>query len=270
MLSSVWVASTKREAAIARRQGWKPCQGRAWTLAPRDSGPEAGVYCWEEHWASLCSSVVKLAEQWREIERRLPEGWSEARLELTVAAADQADEAAALLGPLMPVWRGNRIRFYAVRKGEGPSPTAVGRALARLDEEGVAGKLELLAAGETVAGPATSRPTLAAAWEAAIAELPPDWSDVYAEIELTSTDHLERAALLLAPVNPARYNDRPVFRFRAARRFGYGASPSMVRRCLERLDAEGIRGEVRILHSLSDTQPVATQGPVWYVGGKVV
>jgi hypothetical protein len=228
------------------------------------------VYCWEGHKPSLCSGVVKLAEQWREIQRRLPEGWSEARLDLTVAAADQPDQAAALLGPLMPVLRGTRIGFYTVRKGEGPSPTVVGRALVRLDEEGIAGKLELLTAGETVAGPATSRPSLAASWEATVAELPPDWSDVYAEIELTSTDHLDRAALLLAPLNPARYSDKPAFRFRSARRFGYGASPSMVRRCLERLDAEGIRGEVRILHSLSDTRPVATQGPVWYVGGKAV
>jgi hypothetical protein len=27
---------------------------------------------------------------------------------------------------------------------------------------------------------------------------------------------------------------------------------------------------VRILHALSDTKPVSTQGPVWYVGGKTV
>jgi hypothetical protein len=213
---------------------------------------------------------VKLAEQWREIQRRLPEGWSEARLELTVSTADLADEAAALLGSLMPVLRGDRVRFYVVSRGEGPSPTAVGRALARLDEEGITGKLELVATGETVGAPPTSHSTLAASWDEAIAGLPSDWSDVYAEIELTSTDHLDRAALLLAPVNPARFSDEPAFRFRSARRFGYGASPSMVRRCLERLDAEGIRGEVRILHSLSDTRPVATQGPVWYVGGKAV
>jgi hypothetical protein len=43
----------------------------------------------------------------------------------------------------------------------------------------------------------------------------------------------------------------------------------MVRRCLERLDATGIPGTVRILRALSDTHPVQTQGPVWYVGGKV-
>jgi hypothetical protein len=44
----------------------------------------------------------------------------------------------------------------------------------------------------------------------------------------------------------------------------------MVRRCLSRLGEQEIPGEVRILRSLSDTNPVGTQGPVWYVGGKVV
>src|SRR5213078_850003 len=38
-LPASWVASTKPEAAIVRRQGWQPGQGRAWTLAQRDRGP---------------------------------------------------------------------------------------------------------------------------------------------------------------------------------------------------------------------------------------
>ena len=75
---------------------------------------------------------------------------------------------------------------------------------------------------------------------------------------------------MLAPVNPARAGKRLAYRFRVARLFGYGASEEMARRCLERLDQEGITGEVRILHALSDTKPVSTQGPVWYVGGKTV
>jgi hypothetical protein len=44
----------------------------------------------------------------------------------------------------------------------------------------------------------------------------------------------------------------------------------MTRRCFERLDDEEIRGSVRVLRALSDTQPVQTQGPVWYVGGRSV
>ena len=63
---------------------------------------------------------------------------------------------------------------------------------------------------------------------------------------------------------------KPGFRFRVARRFGYGVSAEMARRCLERLDEEGIRGVVRVLWALSDTEPVQTQGPVWYAEGRSV
>jgi len=44
----------------------------------------------------------------------------------------------------------------------------------------------------------------------------------------------------------------------------------MVERCLQRLDERDIPADVRVLRALSDTKPVGTQGPVWYVGGKVV
>ena len=44
----------------------------------------------------------------------------------------------------------------------------------------------------------------------------------------------------------------------------------MVRRCLERLDDAGIPGEVHVVEAMSDSHPVGTQGPVWYVAGKAV
>jgi hypothetical protein len=44
----------------------------------------------------------------------------------------------------------------------------------------------------------------------------------------------------------------------------------MVWRCLERLDERGLPADVRVLHALSDTKPVGTQGPVWYLEGKAV
>jgi len=44
----------------------------------------------------------------------------------------------------------------------------------------------------------------------------------------------------------------------------------MVRRCLERMDAEGITGRVRVLRALSETENVATQGTVWRVAGRSV
>jgi hypothetical protein len=214
---------------------------------------------------------VRLADQWRSIERELPDNWSDARLLLRVREESEAERAAAVLTPLMPGRSGREIRFYTARGGAGASPDAVRRMLRRLDSEGIRGELELVSAAEPEPGVlAVERSRLAEAWDAAVAMLPPDWSDLYAELELTSSDHLERAALLLSPVNPARFGGKPALRFRVARRFGYGASPGMMRRCLERMDAEGITGGLRILRVLSDTDPVATQGPVWYVEGKAV
>jgi hypothetical protein len=213
---------------------------------------------------------MSLAADWDELQQSLAESWGTANLRLTVPEEGQCERAAALLGPANPGRRGNVIRFYAARRGEGHSPEIIRRLLERLDTEGIPGELDLVGAVEAAAAPEVVRPRLVAAWDEAVAGLPPDWSDLYAELELESSDWLERAALLLAPVNPARYGEAPGFRFRVAKRFGYGASPDMTRRCLERVDAEELRGEIRILRVLSDTHPVATQGPVWYVEGRSV
>jgi hypothetical protein len=169
-----------------------------------------------------------------------------------------------------PGRRGKVIHFLTRRRGGGVGPDRARDLLRRLDGEGIEGTLELLDVEEAAPTASPAPRTLASAWDEAAASLPPDWSDLYAEIELTSTDYIEPAALRLSPLNPRRPDNRPVFRFRAARRFGYGASPEMVRRSLERLDEAGIRGDVRILRALSDTHPVKTQGPVWYAAGEVI
>ena len=213
---------------------------------------------------------MALLDQWRKIQARLPERWGDARLSLTIEDDADCDRAAFLLGPANPGRRGKQIRFEAARGGTGPSANLVQRLLARLDGERIDGRLELLGADEAPQAPELARPSLAAAWEEELAALPPDWSDLYCEVRLTSTDYLERAALLMAPLNPARYGGETGFRFRVARSFGYGASPEMMRRCLERVDEAAIRGTLRILRVLADTHPNATQGPVWYVGGRSV
>jgi hypothetical protein len=216
--------------------------------------------------------IVRLVDQWREILSGLPEDWGRAQLRLTLEDAADGTRADAVLAPVNAARRGNVLNFYAGRGESAALPELVRRLLQRLDREGIRGRLELVHAdrSEKRPPPAASLTRFAQQWDDLVAGLPRDWSDLYAEIELTSTDHLDRAALLLAPVNPARFGDKPAFRFRVARRFGYGAAPEMTRRCLERLDQEGIRGQVRILYALSDTKPVATQGPVWYVGGRAV
>jgi len=142
----------------------------------------------------------------------------------------------------------------------------VTRLLRRVDS----GSLSLT--GSQAAPEALSRETtsLVASWDAALASLPADWSDAYGEIELTSTDYIERAAVLCIQMNPRRDGVRAALRFRTARNAGYGVAPGMARRCLERCDEESIRGTVTILRALSDTSLVATQGPVWLLSGKTI
>jgi hypothetical protein len=213
---------------------------------------------------------VRLVEQFDDVERELPERWGTARLRLTVSDDGRCDRAAALLSPANPGRLGKQLRFYAGRRGSGIGPNGIRRLLRKLDEEGIDAKLELLGSEDAPPAELRVRTKLADSWEQRLAELPPDWSDIYAEVRLDSTDFLERAALLLSPLNPARYGGATALRFRCARAFGYGASAEMVSRCFERCDEEGITGEVEILRALSDTFPVATQGPVWYVGGRSV
>jgi hypothetical protein len=213
---------------------------------------------------------MRLAERWNEIERGLDPRWTEARLLLRVDDEARVERALALLGSAAPGRSGREIRFFAARP-TGVGPEAVRRMLRRLDEEGITGTLDLLSADAAPAAPETARPTLTAEWNAALATLPSDWSDLLCELELTSSDHVERAALLTAPMNPFLAEpEKPAFQFRVASRFGYGAAPELVQGLLARLDEAAIPGHVRVLRALSDTNPVGTQGPVWQVGGKMV
>jgi hypothetical protein len=212
---------------------------------------------------------LRLVERFNELERELPDDWAEARFVLTVADDARCDRAAALLGPATPGRLGKTIRFAAARRGVGVGPEAVRRLLRRLDAEGIAGELDLVGAQEAPAAELRTRESLRDAWKRALDGLPADWSDVYAEVRFPSTDYVEPAALLLAPLNPAR-SGAAALRFRCAHHFGYGVSPEMATRCFERCDENGISGLVEILHALSDTHPVATQGPVWLLGGRNV
>ena len=73
---------------------------------------------------------------------------------------------------------------------------------------------------------------------------PPTGATCSASCRSFSSDHLDLTALLMgAGQSAARRADGLSFRFRAAHTFGYGASPGMVRRCLERVDEAGIPGD---------------------------
>jgi hypothetical protein len=213
---------------------------------------------------------MTLVDQWDTIQRGLDPKWSDAHVVFTAADASRAGRAAALLAPAGPVRAGAMLRFYVARGGPGVGPEAVRRMMRRADAEGIDGSLELLAASESDVAAPVERRSLADAWDAALAVLPADWSDLLCELSVSSSDHLDLTALLMSPTNPLRESEQMTFRFRVAHSFGYGASPGMVRRCLERVEEAGIPGAVRVLRLMSDTHPVGTQGPVWYVDGKAV
>jgi hypothetical protein len=213
-------------------------------------------------------SFVSVAQQWETVGSNLPEGWARATLRLELADHAAADEAAAALGPVSPYRSAPTVLLVTVaRDGTATSPDNFTRLLRRVR----AGTLSL--SGSQAAAPAVEIPgalPLTDAWDLALAGVPADWSDIYAEIQLTSTDYIERAAVLCIQCNPRRDGDRAAFRFRAARTRGYGVSPEMARRCLERCDAEGITGGVTILRVISGSRHVATQGPVWLAGGRTL
>ena len=221
---------------------------------------------------------MALAERVDEILRGLPRDWERARLDLTLEEPEDADRAALILAPATPGRSGGRfaIHVHDGTKGLAPTPELVRRVLARLDDDGIRGRLRLAEQERATPQPATAassareRPTLAASWDALTSRLPPDWSDLYGEIELDSTDYLERGALLLAPINPSRVPGPPSFRFRAANRQGYGVASVMARRAFERLDDEGLTGRIRVLRVLSDTSAPFSQGPVWREDGRAV
>ena len=213
---------------------------------------------------------MRLVDQWRRIAAELPRGWADIRLELTVNRPTQGARAASLLSPATPGRAGETFFFWVRRGGGGIGPDQCTKLLGKLDAEQIGGTLALLDTVAREADEETPSEGLAGAWSTALATLPPDWSDLYGELEVDSSDHLDGTALLVAPLNPTRVPGRSAFRFRVAQSVGYGASPQMTARCLERVDAAGITGRLTILRVLSDTHNVATQGPVWRVAGKAV
>jgi hypothetical protein len=214
---------------------------------------------------------MSVAGQWETLGSELPDGWGRAELRLELRDAGRAAEAAALLGPAQPYRvSATVLRFDSSRDGTASSPDGVARLLKRLDDAGIGGTLALAGSDKAVVRAGPDVTTLAESWQRALAGLPPDWSDQLCELQLLSTDYIEPAAVLCIQMNPRRDGKRSALRFRVARLAGYGVSPQMAQRCLERCDAAGIRGSISVIQVLSDTRLAATQGPVWRMSGNTV
>lgn len=214
---------------------------------------------------------MSLVGQWRELETALPQGWASVSVQLEIPDPEAVSGAAALLAPAGP-YRATptSLRFAAARDGSATGPDNVARLLLRLDDARIAGTLTALGSEKTVARPEREVTPLVDSWDAMMAELPADWSDLVAEVRFDSSDFIEHAAVLCIQMNPRRVDERAAFRFRAAQHKGYGVAPQMARRCFERCDEKGITGSISILRVLSGTHLAATQGPVWNLDGQTV
>jgi hypothetical protein len=219
---------------------------------------------------------MKLADQWKALEAGLPPEWEAVRLSLTPEQPADLGRAAQVLGPIDAGRVGTALVFEVTRAAGPHGGQRVARLFQRLDEERTWCTLEVASvsasdgAAAAAAAEVTQPESVAAGWDAALASLPSDWSDLLCELEIESSALLDRTALLCAPINPARAGARNAFTFRCSSGASYGVSRSMARRCFERLDEEGISGLTRVLRVLSDTDTVYTQGPVWLVGGKTL
>jgi hypothetical protein len=105
---------------------------------------------------------------------------------------------------------------------------------------------------------------LADQWDQFVARQPEDWSSIDVELELMDASQSEEVALVLSPLNPWHQRDwrSGVFRFRAARTFGYGTAAELCRKRLSTLDSLGVSGTMRVVSRMADIRPVATQGTV--------
>jgi hypothetical protein len=214
---------------------------------------------------------MSLVGQWRELEVAFPDGWVRVSVQLEIRDPGVASRAAALLGPAGPYRpEAGVLRFDAARDGTAQGPDGIARLLRRLDDARIAGTLTALGSEKAAAHLEREFTSLVESWDEMLAGLPDDWSDLVAEVQLLSTDYVDRAAVLCIQMNPRRVGDRAAFRFRAAHHAGYGVAPQMARRCFERCDEENIRGAIETVRVLSDTHLVGTQGPVWILDGQTI
>jgi hypothetical protein len=220
---------------------------------------------------------MKLVDQWRTIEDDLPSGWEDVKLTLTTEQPGDLPRAAQVLGSINVGKVGSTLVFHVLRAGGTQGPQAAKHLFERLDHDRTwcyleQSQVQVAEAASVVTTIESTSVTISVAegWKAALSPLPTDWTDLLCELELVSSDDLDRTALLCAPLNLTRDAPRLIFTFRCSGRSGYGASRSMVRRCFVRLDDNGITAAIRVLRVLSDTDNVGTQGPVWLVGGKTL
>jgi hypothetical protein len=77
--------------------------------------------------------------------------------------------------------------------------------------------------------------------------LPPDWTDLELDLRIEDEDLYIDTAVSLSQVNAQPYSKADWhWRLLIARSFGHAAAPQSVRGVFEKLDREGVAGELRV------------------------
>lgn len=92
--------------------------------------------------------------------------------------------------------------------------------------------------------------SLAADFAQILQTLPPDWTDLEVDMRIEDESHYVDTAVFLSQVNAQVYQ-HPLdgewqWRLLIAHSFGHAAAPETVKGILEKLDAEGVAGELRV------------------------
>jgi hypothetical protein len=90
---------------------------------------------------------------------------------------------------------------------------------------------------------------LAADFQRILETLPPDWTDLEVDMRIEEMEHYVDTAVAVSQVNAQVYQHPQEgwqWRFLIAQSFGHAAAPESVKGVLEKLDGEGVRGELRV------------------------
>jgi hypothetical protein len=93
---------------------------------------------------------------------------------------------------------------------------------------------------------------LADDFQALVDSLPPDWTQLEADLRVDDEERYIEAATLLSQINAMPYSKHDWhWRLRSAREFGHAAAPETVRGTLALLDDQGISGELAVREARS-------------------
>ena len=89
--------------------------------------------------------------------------------------------------------------------------------------------------------------SLASDFQLILDALPPDWTDLEVDLRIEDESHYIDTAVAVSQVNAQVYSHADWhWRLRIAHSFGHAAAAETVRGVLEKLDEQGVSGELRV------------------------